>query len=554
MRLLNAKTIELVQFLPNQIPPYAILSHTWSTDPDEEVLFSDVGQEEAKQKPAYQQKVVPACRKALKHGFNYVWIDTCCIDKRSSAELQEAVNSMFKWYLHSSICFVYLEDVPSKRDESMDSGIGDCLIIKSRWFTRGWTLQELVAPGNIIFYSKYWDELGTRALLANLVSEKTRIDEKILTESILWHRQNSIFDKSVANRMSWAAFRETTRPEDIAYCLIGIFGVNMPLLYGEGEEKAFLRLQEEILKDSDDQSLLAWTPSSSSRRTTLCGPFAKHPIEFRDSSCIVPLPGVSDTYSLTSSGLRIDLLVSSNIPFQPGVWGVLRCHYKNDFTGPLAIPLVPQSWQGNHVYARRSSDLTTIDRLKLTGHDIFQNGPFRLEHQAHSQIQTILIQKKPESLEPECKHFHLEDWPSDCTLIKAIPECQWNSKSRIMVTDHYDVTRVLIFEHVISKTRFAIVFAYSFRYPEDSLSMVKVFELDPDKLDIPSWLQDWESETLIYREWSDEEFEDCSDTTVYFRRKSLLQGIQATLRKGHIMGVPFFIGNVQILTNSTASI
>jgi len=161
--------------------------------------------------------------------------------------------------------------------------------------------------------------------------------------------------------MSWAAFRETTRPEDIAYCLMGIFGVNMPLLYGEGEEKAFLRLQEEILKDSDDQSLLAWTPSSSDDRTTLRGPFAKHPIEFRDASCIVPLPGVPDTYSLTSSGLRIDLLVSSNIPFQPGVWGVLRCHYENDFTAPLAIPLVPQSWQGNHVYARHYSDFTTID-------------------------------------------------------------------------------------------------------------------------------------------------------------------------------------------------
>ena len=147
--------------------------------------------------------------------------------------------------------------------------------------------------------------------------------------------------------MSWAALRETTRPEDIAYCLMGIFDVNMPLLYGEGEKKAFYRLQEEILKISDDQSLLAWTPSANTEK--LRGPLAEHPIEFRDANNIVPLPGVPDTYALTSSGLRIDLLLvpSYYLPSQRRILGVLRCHYRNNFTGPLAISLEPQQWQGN---------------------------------------------------------------------------------------------------------------------------------------------------------------------------------------------------------------
>jgi hypothetical protein len=497
----------------------------------------------------------------LEHGFNYVWIDTCCIDKSSSAELQEAVNSMFKWYLHSSICLVYLEDVPTKRDESTDSEIEKASIIKSRWFTRGWTLQELVAPGNIIFYSKYWENIGTRASLATLISKKTKIDENVLISS---SPQFNILGRSVANRMSWAAFRETTRPEDIAYSLLGIFDVNMPLLYGEGEERAFLRLQEEILKNSDDQSLLAWT-ASSSKKTALRGPFAKHPIEFRDASRIVPLPGVPNTYSLTSSGLRIDLLVSpckdhilfqlySTHTYSNEAWGVLRCHYENDFTGPIAIQLEPQPWQGNRVYARNCADLTTIDRLKLVSGDIFTNELNVVENQPRPQIQTITIQKNPIGFKPDCQHFHLEDWPTDCILIKAIPEEQWNSKSRVMVTDDYNVTRVLIFDHVISRTRFAIVFGFSYRCPEDPLGLVKVFELDPHMLYTPPWLQKWESKTFVDVNWLEEDFEDQSNTIFLDKRKGLLQGIRATLRRGNIMGVPFFVVNVRIYTNSSPDV
>ena len=551
MRLLKAETKELVQFLPNQIPPYAILSHTWSSDPDEEVLFSDIGKEEAEQKPAYQQKVIPVCKKTLKRGIEYVWIDTCCIDKSSSAELQEAVNSMFKWYMHSSICFVYLEDVPSKIDKSSNSEIRGDIIVNSRWFTRGWTLQELVAPGKLVFYSKYWDDLGSRASHARSISKKTKIAELILNGESSSAIQYTISSKSIASKMSWAAFRETTRPEDIAYCLMGIFDVNMPLLYGEGEKKAFYRLQEEILKISDDQSLLAWTASDESE--TLRGPLAEHPIEFRDANKIVPLPGVPDTYALTSSGLRIDLLLvpSYYLPFQRIVLGVLRCHYRNNFTGPLAIPLEPQEWQGNRVYARRCEGLITIDRSKLINDDIFQNRPAFFRNQAYPQNQTITIYRNPQNWNPDCEDLHLESWPADCNLIKVIPERLWDPKSRIMDTDDYNVTRVFIFEHFTSETRFAVVFRYNFRFPLETLGMVEIFELDPDMLYSPSWLYDWKSEPAI----EDMELleEDCqTDPVLHFKREGPLKGIKADLRKGHIMGVPFWVLDVQVIRDSSA--
>jgi hypothetical protein len=581
MRLLETSSLELEQFLPRQIPPYAILSHTWSTNPDEEVLFSDVGKEEAKQKRAYHQKVLPACQKALERGFDYIWIDTCCIDKSSSAELQEAINSMFKWYADSSICFVYLEDVCAT-GEKFESAM-----LKSRWFTRGWTLQELVAPDNIIFHSQDWNELGTRASLASLISTKTNIDWKILT-----YPQPSaiILDRSVANRMSWAALRETTRPEDLAYCLLGIFDVNMPLIYGEGEEKAFFRLQQAILESSDDQSLLAWNLNVLSPfKLNLRGPFAKHPIQFQYSSRIVPLPGVPDTYSMNSSGLRIDLkilpskglLVSrfGESARHPGVWGILRCHYENDFAGPIAIPLEWQPWKGKLVYARRGDDITTIDRSNLVKRDFFHNvlEEERREGPLPPQEQNIVIQRNPDqSWKPDCEKFHLENWPEDCSLIRAIPEDQWNPTSRIMDTDNYDVSRIFIFEHSPSGARFAVILGFSYRHPEDTLGIIRVLDLNPegDSFECPSWLDKWrfcsklrgvepeterhavlswlrswlylDSEELVDVDWSDNDFEGQSALMSSIYMRGTLRDISATLRKGHIMGVPFFIVNVQI--------
>jgi hypothetical protein len=180
------------------------------------------------------------CFLVFRHFLTYT---SCCIDKTSSAELSEAINSMFRWYSRSKVCYAYLTDV------SYD-GFDDSLP-KSRWFTRGWTLQELLAPSSVVFYSAEWTRIGDSEVLISVLRNVTRIDEGILsrTKSLDW--------VSVAEKMSWAATRETTRVEDMAYCLLGIFDINMPLLYGEGG-RAFQRLQEEILRNSQDQSLFAW--------------------------------------------------------------------------------------------------------------------------------------------------------------------------------------------------------------------------------------------------------------------------------------------------------
>ncbi|KAI0372722.1 HET-domain-containing protein [Pilatotrama ljubarskyi] len=195
-------------------------------------------------------KIRQCCMLARKHGYRRVWIDSCCIDKTSSTELSEAINSMYEWYAAADVCFAFLEDV----SDDHDPRLRDSKFRRSRWFTRGWTLQELIAPTVVIFLSKEWRLLGTKTSLADLVEEITGIDRSILTH------EKSLDCASVARRMSWASKRQTTREEDKAYSLMGIFGVNMPTIYGEGGN-AFVRLQEEILKQVPDQSIFAWGPT-----------------------------------------------------------------------------------------------------------------------------------------------------------------------------------------------------------------------------------------------------------------------------------------------------
>lgn len=178
--------------------------------------------------------------------FNRQWMDTCCIDKSSSAELSEAINSMFAWYQQADVCLVYLHDVDSSLDPSTPGSVRNSLR-SSDWFNRGWTLQELVAPSVVYFHGSDWRSIGSRTSLKAVLSEITSIDVDLFS-----HGRLSRY--SIAQKMSWAAKRETTRVEDEAYCLMGLFDINMPLLYGEGR-KAFRRLQEEIIRRSDDQSI-----------------------------------------------------------------------------------------------------------------------------------------------------------------------------------------------------------------------------------------------------------------------------------------------------------
>lgn len=297
MRLLEVSSSKLREFPADRIPQYAILSHTWG---DEEVLFEDISHGREYTKQASYRKMKFALEQSMRDGLEYLWIDNCCIDKTSSAELSEAINSMYAWYANAEVCYAYLSDVSA--DRPCDGGINSQFAC-SRWFTRGWTLQELLAPEKVIFFSQDWQEIGTKDELAEILSAITHIDE----EYLLRGDDFGLSSASIAKRMSWAADRQTTRPEDIAYCLMGIFSVNMPLLYGEGD-RAFLRLQEEIMRQSDDQSLFAW------RNDNLCQPrfhglLAQSPKAFSGSHNVMPYQvwESQQPYSMTNRGLRIDL-------------------------------------------------------------------------------------------------------------------------------------------------------------------------------------------------------------------------------------------------------
>ncbi|KAH8586888.1 hypothetical protein B0O99DRAFT_527789, partial [Bisporella sp. PMI_857] len=283
MRLLKTANRKLEEFGGNNIPPYAILSHTWGSD---ETTLQDIERGDAEGRSGYE-KIKKACSIATAGGFDYVWVDTCCIDKTSSAELSEAINSMYYWYLEAEVCYAYLADVPSKKEFS-----------DSRWFTRGWTLQELIAPSTVVFLDENWKELGTKADLRQIVSDRTGIPISILSGD------DNLEMFSIAQRMSWASERETRRIEDRAYCLMGIFGINMPLIYGE-RETAFIRLQEKIMKISDDHSLFVWK-SSDSRG----GLLATSPAAFIGSHNIVqfnPFDTFNSPFTVSSRGIHLEL-------------------------------------------------------------------------------------------------------------------------------------------------------------------------------------------------------------------------------------------------------
>ena len=364
---------------------YAILSHVWR--PMGEQSFQDLkvlqnGAEQARKRlrrrifealgskplaesvlPQASDKIRGCCALARKHGYRWVWIDSCCIDKTSSSELSEAINSMFEWYAAADVCFALLDDVGDDHDPRLK----DSQFRRSRWFTRGWTLQELIAPAAVVFFSKNWRLIGTKESLADVVEEITGVDGRVLRHEV------ALDAVSVARRMSWAAKRQTTREEDRAYSLMGIFGVSMSTIYGEGQH-AFIRLQEEILNRVPDQSIFVWGPilydDAVLYRSLSRGPhsnsvgddsrywqsrslFAWSPDAFINAGGILPIPLESfesrvgtafpfAEYSVTSYGMRSRFPL---IPLQHGsekttYLAVLACE---DATGRLvALLLYPQ--------------------------------------------------------------------------------------------------------------------------------------------------------------------------------------------------------------------
>jgi hypothetical protein len=304
MRLIKVASMTMEEFIGSSIPAYAILSHTWE---EEEVTFKDMAGPNAAKMKGYK-KIRMTCELAAKDNLAYAWVDTCCIDKSSSAELTEAINSMFQWYKRAAICYVYLSDLRSSGHLVAAS------LEKCRWFTRGWTLQELIAPPKIKFFDRYWRYRGqkhqgtrgsSRDYLIDKLADVTGIDVKILDHSA------PLSSAAVASKMSWAAKRETTRIEDMAYCLLGLFDVKMPLLYGE-EEKAFTRLQQEIIRSTFDLSIFAWAAPSISQlgqNISYSGVLAEAPAEFVDCRDITNETDWSlDTeFSVTNKGIRAEV-------------------------------------------------------------------------------------------------------------------------------------------------------------------------------------------------------------------------------------------------------
>ncbi|OJT04022.1 Vegetative incompatibility protein HET-E-1 [Trametes pubescens] len=276
-RFLNTWTGEFEWHPDPSKVTYAILSHVWrELEQGGEQLYADVlriqmavkeDREESRSPasnaaeptayheegtifahPGLSNKIKGFCQVARDAGFRLAWNDACCIDKSSSAELSEAINSMYEWYRLSDMCYVYLADVIDRAGEPQYLFPEFC---RSKWHRHGWTLQELIAPERIVFMTRTWRLLGTNMGLARTLEEISGVDFDILIG------RTTLDSVSVARRMSWAARRETTRVEDRAYSLLGIFGLHMLLIYGEGEN-AFLRLQEEIIRTIPDQSIFAW--------------------------------------------------------------------------------------------------------------------------------------------------------------------------------------------------------------------------------------------------------------------------------------------------------
>jgi len=240
MRLLQQNKdsdFSLTEFVESDIPKYAILSHTWGA---EEFTFKDLMESTSKSKAGYG-KIQFCGEQAKRDGLRYFWVDTCCIDQTNSVELQEAINSMFRWYQKATKCYVYMSDVSWPRTGSA-SGFNEpweSRFRESKWFTRGWNLQELIAPASVEFFSKEGQLLGNKASLERHICEVTGIPASAL-------RGSPLSDFSIAERMSWAAGREASRLEDKAYSLLGIFDINMPLMYGEGIENGMKRFRDKI--------------------------------------------------------------------------------------------------------------------------------------------------------------------------------------------------------------------------------------------------------------------------------------------------------------------
>ena len=341
MRFLDTDTLQFVQVPDSDILPeknnYAILSHRWGADEDE-VTFDDISSRKNIANKKGFAKLKNFCTTASSEGFHYVWTDTCCIDKRSTSELAEAIRSMYHWYEDSSFCVAYLEDVP-QRD-----------FVDSEWFDRGWTLQELISPKDVSFFDHDWELLGTKMELLATLSLKTRIPQSVLSHAA---KPSSC---SVAQRMSWAAERKTTRVEDRAYSLIGLFGVSVTPAYGE-RENAFLRLQQAIVLASKDESLFAWTMEHDAKTKPYSGLYATSPAAFINCRSIYDTRGSS---GFTESNGEVSIRLGT-YPFKMESYvAVLNCNEDGRPDDRTAILITRLPRDGEYVRVKNSLGVSRV--------------------------------------------------------------------------------------------------------------------------------------------------------------------------------------------------
>ncbi|KAI1338215.1 HET-domain-containing protein [Xylariaceae sp. FL0016] len=454
MRLIHCRTLEFEEFVQHA-PPYAVLSHTWGED---EVTFGDMSdRKRASQKEGYH-KIQWTCRLALEEDIEYAWVDTCCIDKSSSAELSEAINSMFAWYRNSTVCYVWLSDftndpelrltdkIVSAAFEARESveqqegtfqdppplttreismrdrvkkGVGKC-----RWFSRGWTLQELIAPKDVKFYDKEWNFYGSKMMLAPILSWITGIDSAVL-------KGGPLHEVLVGRRMSWASNRQTRRIEDMAYCLLGIFDINMPLLYGEGQ-KSFTRLQEEIIKSSNDLSIFAWTADLYDTRA-FRGLWASSPDEFKSCQMLVKPSfewnGRGGEYSITSQGLRTtDMIrIGSGAASRAGSYFLpLNCV---DARQKKLIRFVSLRQYGPNLFVRLKPWLfdTVVDFDVYTASRLAQ--PQYILCKESPALQDTVLASRLDSIQIE---FDTDIF--DVSTIQAWPEADWDVRNSILLS------------------------------------------------------------------------------------------------------------------------
>ena len=376
---------KVLEFGDDEVTEYAILSHRWT---EQEVDYNEVvklakmpeeGRSEIRQRDGYR-KILQSCRQAKKDGYKWLWVDTCCIDKRSSAELSEAINSMYRWYENSRICYTYLRDVhasstfPASGDYRNWQGSNGW----PEWFSRGWTLQEMIAPRDVQFFNKDWHPIGDKRTLSPILENITRVPQHILKEGLSSNRP------CVAQIMSWAANRMTTRVEDRAYSLMGLLDVNMPMLYGEGK-KAFHRLQLEIIRISNDQSIFAWGYSEPYLVRT-GSILADDPSCFRDCAKMelmnqdefidflkghIPdeeLPSTDDdrfgTFPITNRGIQIWLFLCPYDGSKSVFQALLPCRSRPS-DPPVAIDLA--LWESNY-YRYNQSTVSLLMQTHERGH------------------------------------------------------------------------------------------------------------------------------------------------------------------------------------------